>query len=374
MKESTLIRFTSKKYADSYRSGDLYLSSLSSFWNIAEGRIRQEDIAAGKLTEDEIEKAQEWQKNSRQDFSEGVIAQFPRDKLPKELLGELADHVIHDIRFRLAACRYCNLLCFFRIDAADDDRGMLDEDNVALLLRQRGVSITGDDLRNGEPQRTRHYAESVVEINPLLSENKIHMVQLPAPSMDQFGDVVIVIKDEREFKKRVLAAVKKQGGHVIMGDVRYHPMMDRVDPKILERHHVTLISSTDAGTTDVSSQWLNSDGSFNLSMIETIEDVYWRGVLDKYDIFGVQKEWRVCWLPDEHNYEGKILKVGSLEDIVDVVDTRDIRKYLLQRYRGYIPGFIKESRREIDGTDSYRAFMKMLKGIDGTGELVMEFG
>ena len=107
------------------------------------------------------------------------------------------------------------------------------------------------------------------------------------------------------------------------------------------------------------------------SMLDGIEDIY---CLDKYDRFAKQKEWRVCWLPSELNYEAKILHVGSLEDIIDIVPTKDIRRYLLKKYSGYVPGIITNTRRTIAGTESYGAFKGRMRDIDGTGEFVVEIG
>ncbi len=73
----------------------------------------------------------------RQDFSEGVIAQIPRLSI-SDVFGELKDYIIHDIRFRLSAYKYCNLLCFFRIDAEDGGTGLLDEENTAYILQSKG--------------------------------------------------------------------------------------------------------------------------------------------------------------------------------------------------------------------------------------------
>ena len=119
---------------------------------------------------------------------------------------------------------------------------------------------------------------------------------------------------------------------------------------------------------------LRSQNITSVSMLDGMEDIYWRGCLDKYDRFAKQKEWRVCWLPSELNYEAKILHVGSLEDIIDIVPTKDIRRYLLKKYSGYVPGIITNNRRTIAGTESYGAFKTRMRDIDGTGEFVVEIG
>ena len=142
----------------------------------------------------------------------------------------------------------------------------------------------------------------------------------------------------------------------------------------LGKHCVSLVSSGCGDNKELSKNWLSENGPFDVSMLDGIEDIYWRGCLDKYDRFAKQKEWRVCWLPSELNYEAKILHVGSLEDIIDIVPTKDIRRYLLKKYSGYVPGIITNNRRTIAGTESYGAFKGRMRDIDGTGEFVVEIG
>ena len=80
--QSTLIRFTDSKFADSYRTGDLYLSSISSFWDLTKDTLPY-DPELVKLPEAEIRKRlkEKGAAEGRQDFSEGVMAQIPRDKI-----------------------------------------------------------------------------------------------------------------------------------------------------------------------------------------------------------------------------------------------------------------------------------------------------
>lgn len=373
--KSTLIRFTSSEYAESYRTGNLYLSSLWTFWDFTDGKLRYDDIIAGKVTEEDVKKAIEQDKNRRSDFSEGVVAQIRRDQLPW-LTKQFDDHIIHDVRFRLSAYKYCNLMCFFRIDAEDGDQGFLDEENAALILQKRGEGVTAEGLRAMGSQEAQLLVESVIKKNPVLSMNKFHLIQLPAPSMDNFGDCVVVIKNEDEFKRRVMDAVKKMGGHLIMGDVRYHPLLDRVNSETMKQHSITVVSSNHTPDTNdfENKKWLTEDGSFCLDDIKNAKGILWRGVLDKYDVYGIQKEWRICWLPKERDYKAKTLQVGSLDDIIDIVKTEDIRDYLLNRYRGYLSGIIQGSRRDVCGTESYKDFKERMKRIDGLGDFVMELG
>lgn len=366
--QSTLIRFTSSEYIDSYLSGNLYLSSLSAFWDLREGRIPY----GMAVTEERIRAAIDGVHKWRQDFSEGVIAQIPRNEVAP-IFDTVGDRIIHDVRFRLSAYKYCNLLCFFRIDAEDGGKGLMDADNSALILRDHGIDITAGRLGAMEPSEVQALMEKVIKPNLLLSTQKKHTVQLPSLEMDKFGDVVIVIKDELEFVKRIKTAVEKWGEGCIMGDVRYHDLLDRVDPAAMQRNSVTIISSQAQGDhTDKAS--FAADGVFNMSILDDMKNIFWRGSLDKYSGYASQKEWRVCWLPEERNYEAKTLEVGPLEDIIDVVDTKNIRSYLLKKYRGYTPGIVNTIRSTQYGTESYRDFKERMKGIDGLGDFVMEIG
>lgn len=288
--QSTLIRFTDSKFADSYRTGDLYLSSISIFWDLTKDTLPYAPELV-KLPEAEIRKRlkEKGAAEGRQDFSEGVMAQIPRDKI-SQVFGDMRDRVIHDVRFRLSAYKYCNILCFFRIDAEDGLTGLLDEENVSYLAKDMGIMITPEELTS-DAELGRELADRVSFKNAALSPHLTHTVQLPS-----------------------------------------------------------------------------------VSMLDGMEDIYWRGCLDKYDRFAKQKEWRVCWLPSELNYEAKILHVGSLEDIIDIVPTKDIRRYLLKKYSGYVPGIITNNRRTIAGTESYGAFKTRMRDIDGTGEFVVEIG
>ena len=85
---NTLIRFIESKYADSYLRGDLYLSSLSKYWNYMEGKVSYgADFTDAETVNNLINVPQD-----RQDFSEGVIAQIPRDKVSQ--LDEYFNHII----------------------------------------------------------------------------------------------------------------------------------------------------------------------------------------------------------------------------------------------------------------------------------------
>lgn len=53
----------------------------------------------------------------------------------------------------------------------------------------------------------------------MVNSNWAGIVQLPSEKMDRFENIVMVVKDEEQFIKRVLEAVRKQSGECITGDV-----------------------------------------------------------------------------------------------------------------------------------------------------------
>lgn len=174
---SILIRFTDSKYADSYRSGNLSFSSLYSFWDLRRNKIPYEK--APFASKEELLKAAN---DKQQDFSEGISLE-----IPSSILAESKDfypHICNDtIRARIDAYGYCKLLCFYRVD------------------------ITGSVIQN-----------------------------LPS-EMFNFGNTVIVVKDEKEFEKSVINAIAKRGEDCVLGDVSYHDVWTK--PR---EHSVTLIS------------------------------------------------------------------------------------------------------------------------------------
>lgn len=313
---SILIRYTDSKYADSHITGNLCLSSLSKFWNLEEVNSTA---------------------TMQQDFSEGVATQVPRDVLNKDFMESFAGHIIHDARFRIEAYGYCNLLCFYRIDAIDTTE-----------------AVTIDTSYN-----------SMVQINPVLNNRMNHVIQIPDSNMESFGDTVVIVKDEEKFVKRVLAAVKKAGGECITGDIRYHPLKDRLNSSTMNNHHITMISGKGA----------SSDGLFDFEMFcSGRNDVIRYGSLDKYNIYARQKEWRVCWLPDEKNNEPKTLHVGDMSDIVEIIPAKKLMSRLQRFFPGYLFGHVNETRTRCIGTLRYNEFKRKVESIDGKCRVIFDIG
>lgn len=354
---STLIRYTSSKYADSILKGDLYLPSLSAFWDLRKGKIRCDAVESGRVTEEDLRQAITYTQLKQQDYSEGIAVQLPHDVLDK-IAPEVSQYAIHDTRFRIEAYGYCNLLCFYRVDAGEEANGLpLDAGIITLLAKEKGIAGINsfEDFVNLPPREKARTVKAVSETNLLLDPKRVYLVHLPPETMDGFGDLVIVVKDEEQFIDRVLEAVRRQGGECITGDVRYHRLQDRMNP----HHSMSLVSDQ---TLDMKALLADSNDSIRY------------GSLDKYEKYSDQKEWRICWLPKEHNFEGKTLHIGDISDIVDLVDAKDVRRYLLKRYKGYFPGILSERRRSSKGTVSYQTFKKYVENIDGKCRILFDIG
>jgi hypothetical protein len=104
------------------------------------------------------------------------------------------------------------------------------------------------------------------------------------------------------------------------------------------------------------------------------DDAILYGSLDKYDIYAKQKEWRICWLPETNNYAPKILRVGDLRDIIEIVPVSELEKKLLSIFPGYFLGYVDKTRKRCMGTMSYRDFKRRVESIDGKCRLILDIG
>lgn len=352
MLKSLLIRYTKKKYAEDFLAGTISLSSLSTYWTYADIR-NYSDVIFGKGSRSELEAEISSHNMMQMDVSEGVYSDIPDDYFD-QLVKESQNHIVKSARFRMEAYGYCNLSCFYRVDYADiNGRAKVDEDNLAYIALQNGITVTADDIRK-KTYLVDELKHTILPENHLLSPYQVHIVQLPNFEMDKFGDAVILVKNEEEFSRRIINAVKQQGGDCVIGDVIYHPISGK---NILKyKHHVTLIS----------------DKCINITNIIDKNTIKMYGCLDKYDKYQAQKEWRICWLPKEHNHERKILNVGDLHDIVEIIPREQVRKRLLEIYPGYIPGYVTTKRDRNYGTISYTEFKKKVEQVDGLAKILLE--
>lgn len=174
---SILIRYTDSKYADSYKTGNLYMSLLSTFWDFMKGLVNYEDVCSGKVTLEEFEKAKIFREMNQQDFQEGVATQIPKEYVRRYLPKDFVDVLKYDVRFRLEAYGFCKLLCFFRVDCLDtEDPMMADEENIAYIARSKGININAEEICKMTTKEVIQLVDKIRPMNVLLSPNKNHII------------------------------------------------------------------------------------------------------------------------------------------------------------------------------------------------------
>ena len=88
------------------------------------------------------------------------------------------------------------------------------------------------------------------------------------------------------------------------------------------KNHIIQLPNIKMDSTVISAE---DDGLFDMKeLIKGCPDIIWYGCLDKYIQYKDQKEWRVCWLPEERNFDAGILHVGKLDDIIELIPREKI--------------------------------------------------
>lgn len=121
-------------------------------------------------------------------------------------------------------------------------------------------------------------------------------------SMNEFGEIVVVIRDEAEFRRRIRKAAENIEFDCVFGDVNYHPATDR--GKFVEGNMLHLIRRDEIHINELVSE-------------KNIVEHY--DCFDKWDKNAYQREWRICLnrgLKESGPYR---LEIGSISDIAFVV-------------------------------------------------------
>ncbi len=182
--------------------------------------------------------------------------------------------------------------------------------------------------------------------------------QIPQ-GMYSFGNKVIVVKDEKELAERIKCAVSNHGELCAIGDVQYRNMefYDKRKPNGPIPHHATVLSDKPI---------------LNLSIAQKYAKSKSYGCLDKYVKFAEQREFRICWLPQKHDYQRKVLDIGPADDLFDVIEADDVNMYLLKRYPGHSFNYINPREPTFDGNVTYDTFKKQVEKITGACTLILE--
>lgn len=267
------------QYARQFQRGELYMNSLSYFW----------------------EKGNE----SQRDIFEGVGETIDKKKLLPIHFRQLADG---DLMFQLDAYRYCNLLCFYRVDI---ENGVAPDHILKPFSRPNSKTI-----------------------------------HLPPKSMDSFGTVVAIIKDEQELLRRILRAIQADW-LCIAGDVRYHqPVGQRSgfgNGLIWQA-----VNECDAAT------------YAQPKLVSSRKDCF-----NKLSHYASQREWRICLFRNQKIADKYTLNVGDLSDIVELVPNTHIQTRLMEMYWPAVPGDVAPQLSGFKGNIKRADFKEKMYGFDG---------
>ena len=156
--------FGKRKYAEHFMQGKIYMNDLGYFWNPLNGYAEQHDI------------------------HEGIALATNKFKVQDEY--NIAEYMMSDPMFRAEGYKYCNVACFYRVDAK------------TFPMPNNHVLVDWQSYAN----------------------------------MKEFGNFVVIIKDVEEFIRRIDVAVKENNFKYGVGDVKYY---EDIKPDV----HCTVLQS-----------------------------------------------------------------------------------------------------------------------------------
>lgn len=252
----------------------------------------------------------------QKDMFEGISDTIKKDGIGLPIVWEQI--VSGDLMFRLEAYRYCNLYCFYRVDISDE-------------------TVWNPNTRAVFPD-TR-------------------FINLPDKSMEQFGEYVGIIRNEKEFIRRLLNALPTDW-ICVTGDVRY-----RKRPGVTKTPRHTVEFSTKE--LYPASHWLRNGANRTRS----------KDCFDKTIFYEQQKEWRICLFRNLKEDKPYILDVGDLSDIVEIVRANAIGKRLSKIYEPCLPRNVEPQIGVFTGNVTRQEFKNKLYNFDdGMGRLFMVVG
>lgn len=146
--------------------------------------------------------------------------------------------------------------------------------------------------------------------------------------MNDFGQYVVIIDDEKEFLKRVGLAATKQNVDFLCGNVRYRALKKNGEPISLKHHMIVKAREY---------------------LVDVTQPPYAgaltsrRDAFDKMDVMAYQKEWRIAVYDGEKSVAPKVLELkGGISDIAHVVETCRLVEDLdsIFQNRRIKPGFV----------------------------------
>lgn len=191
-----LIKFISQpecgektKYLHDFLNGNLYMNTLSYFWN--EYKPRDNEGKAGLATDPKTipREIPNRLPQGQRDLLEGTIGVIPSEN--SKLIKVLGEHLLTDPICRAKGFGYCNTLCFYKLDYCS----FLTAKNQAITWRV-------------------------------------------SPSVHTFGRYVIIVKNEQELIRRIARKVEKEKFKFVCGDVNYGKV--RNSDLLREKHSIIL--------------------------------------------------------------------------------------------------------------------------------------
>lgn len=247
---NVLTKFLSKKeYMEDFSKGKLYLSNLTEFTTIYSEKKLIEAANAGDIKA--VELLQKMRNTSQQDCLEGTIATISPDQV-WELEEDFRDVMCTDIMLKSSGYDFCNIMCFCKLFY-----------DITFPYSKLGFIWS-------------------------------------QPQMDDFGDYVVIIKDSKEFIRRVTSAMKRNGYKFICGDVNYHEVKYK-DNSFGYKHTMTVETVNPIMIDDLLRRKHNT----------IIYDSF-----DKIDRYKNQNEWRITVNNGKKDKLPLIVNVGDLSDII----------------------------------------------------------
>ena len=159
--------FSTRDYALNFIRGKFYMNALNFFWNEYPARFPLSSAQA--------------------DLLEGVVGIKPATWED----SAFNNAVLSDIIFRSIGYRYCNILCFYKLE---------------------------------------------YQITHKLNR---HIVYYPVPNMSDCGNYVVIIKDKAEFQHKIRESFKGTKFKFLCGDVEYRKLQKNGIPiNISKSHHL----------------------------------------------------------------------------------------------------------------------------------------
>ena len=243
---------------------------------------------------------------SQRDVLEGTIASIPPSRA-KEFPAEMREVMCTDVMIRALGYNYCNVMCFCKME----------------------------------------YRQQIFKEKMSIDWNE--------PNMKDFGEYAIIVKNPKEFIRRIDNAINNQNYQYICGDVNYHPMTLNNKP-VNNKHSMTLGLDKPVLVKDFLKRSKKIDYD----------------AFDKCDYYKNQNEWRIVVNNGVADEQPLRINVGNLSDIIEKVDRRDLANKMRELFLGFeVSPMEKEYYGNISRTEMKEVFYRL---GENKGNLMVNIG